>query len=90
MFTVYKYPLPHKRRIVQLPKGAHVLTVQMQDELPYLWAKVDPTQPLESRIFHIYGTGQSIPDYSVLAYVATFQEHGGALVWHVFEELKAG
>ena len=85
MTTIYKYTLRPGRTMLQMPADAQVLTVQMQDGTPCLWAKVDPTKPAELRTFDVYGTGHTMPDDPPMLYVATFQMEGGALVWHVFE-----
>ena len=85
MATIYKYTLEPGRTKLQMPQGAQVLTVQMQNGTPCLWAKVDPTRSTELRIFDVYGTGHTMPDDPRLMYVATFQMDGGALVWHAFE-----
>ena len=85
MTTIYKYTLEPGRTKLQMPQGAQVLTVQMQNGTPCLWAKVDPTRPAELRIFDVYGTGHTMPDDPRMVYVATFQMDGGALVWHAFE-----
>ena len=90
MNTIYKYRLePNCGGAVHMPQGAQVLTVQMQDGVPCLWAKVDTTQPAERRTFDVYGTGHAMPNDPRLVYVATFQMDGGALVWHVFESTHA-
>jgi hypothetical protein len=89
MSTIYKYKLEPNFGALQMPQGAQVLTVQMQDGTPCLWAKVDPTRPTERRTFNVYGTGHEMPDDPCLVYVATFQMGGGALVWHVFESTHA-
>lgn len=89
MRTIYKYKLEPNFGTLQMPKGAQVLTVQIQHGTPCLWAKVDPTQPTERRTFNVYGTGHEMPDDPCLVYVATFQVDGGALVWHVFESTRA-
>jgi hypothetical protein len=85
MITIYKYPLQPGRTVLEMPKGAHVLTVQMQRDEPCLWARVDTSQQNERRAFDVYGTGHQMPDDVRFVYVATFQMDGGALVWHVFE-----
>ncbi len=74
------------RQAVMMPAGAQVLTVQMQGHHPQLWALVDETQdtPLTPRAFAIYGTGNPMPE-DPGRYIATFQTHGGDLVWHAFE-----
>ncbi len=89
MTTVWKYQL----KIVDvqdlaLPRGAVLLTVQVQDGTPCLWALVDPEQhSLESRRFDIVGTGHEF-DSTGLAYVGTFQLRNGALVFHLFERTR--
>ena len=85
MSTIYKYPLGPGRTKLLLPHGAQVLTVQMQQGEPCLWARVDPGNPPERRVFDTFGTGHKMPDDRTLVYVATFQMDGGALVWHAFE-----
>jgi hypothetical protein len=89
MSTIWKYEL-HVREhfILEMPKGAKVLAVQMQYGVPTLWARVNPTAEKEPRHFSIYGTGHCMPDESEnvqLQYVGTFQPEGGALVFHLFE-----
>jgi hypothetical protein len=69
---------------VEFPEGAKLLTVQMQHERPQLWALVDENAPIRARQVAIYGTGNPIPNEPG-EYIATFQMHGGSLVFHVFE-----
>lgn len=80
MQTIYKYDL---KRIVLMPDGAEILSLQMQDGDPRLWAKVDPDRPQVARHFEWYGTGHPISD-NPGAYVGTIQARIG-LVFHVFE-----
>lgn len=87
--TIHKYPL-HGSSLqkVALPSGAQLLTVQVQGDEPMLWALVYPNvRGVEVRSIRVYGTGHPIDVEPVrLRYIATFQLHGGALVFHVFEE----
>jgi hypothetical protein len=78
--VIYKYEVNNGP--IQMPKGAEILTVQMQHGKPMLWALVDIDHSNESRAIVIIGTGHDFdfPDYK---YIATFQD--GAYVWHVFE-----
>lgn len=85
MSTIYKYPIQPGLTVLELPRGAQVLTVQMQGDRPFLWARLDTRQPPERRTFEVFGTGDGMPDDPRLMYVATFQMEGGSLVWHVFE-----
>lgn len=86
MSTVYKYEIMERAEL-KMPRGAKVLTVQVQNGAPRLWALVDPEQPEERRVFEVYGTGHHIPDIHSAAYVATFQVDDGAFVFHLFERL---
>lgn len=87
MKTIHKYPVEIKKEnIIPMPKGAQVLTVQLQNGLPYVWALVDPKAPQVNRSIEIYGTGHDIPDIeTVRLYIGTFQSSGGIFVFHVFE-----
>lgn len=68
-----------------IPDGAKLLTVQAQGDMPQLWALVDEKAPIVHRNVASYGTGHPMPDGDPGAYVGTYQIHGGALVFHVFE-----
>jgi hypothetical protein len=88
MKTIYKYELAiDDTQELMLPEGAEILTVQMQDGYPRLWALVDPHAPKKRRYIDIYGTGHPVGDKHG-QYLGTFQEHGGQLVWHVFERTQ--
>ena len=69
---------------VEMPDSAKLLTVQLQGGMPQLWALCDENAPKEPRRIAIYGTGNQMPDEPG-EYIATFQLHGGALVFHAFE-----
>ncbi len=87
MKRVYKYPLDIQDEvIVMMPKGARVLSVQVQNGRPCLWAAVDPSETeLEKRLFRIAGTGHPIYDDVVDGFIGTIQLYDGKLVFHVFE-----
>lgn len=81
---IFKYPLwVDERQTVQLPKGAELLTVQVQHGSPHLWALIpNEAAETESRVILMYGTGHPI---SCLGkYPGTFQLDGGGLVFHAF------
>jgi hypothetical protein len=80
--VIYKYEID---TIVVMPKGAEILSVQMQHSKPHLWAIVNDNNELEERIFNIVGTGWEM-DFNNNKYIDTFQD--GNLVWHVFEEIN--
>ena len=70
---------------ISMPKDAEILTVQTQDDTPCVWALVNPEAEKEDRNFELFGTGHKVPDMGVREYVATYQLHGGSLIFHVFE-----
>lgn len=81
---IYKYPLKiTDRQAVNMPLGAQMLSVQMQNGVPCLWALVDEDAVCADHVLAMYGTGHPV-DSLQKKFVATFQmpEHG--LVWHVF------
>lgn len=80
---IYKYLLPDEgESTLRLPRGAELLTAQVQDLRLCLWCIVDPSEEAEPRTFRIYGTGHPLPD-DFGTYVASCQ--AGEFVWHVFE-----
>lgn len=88
MITIYKYPLKvTDGQTVTMPAGAELLSVQVQNGIACLWAKVDTGLGNENRIIHIYGTGHPIENGLPLKYISTFQTLNGELVFHAFEQL---
>jgi len=82
--TIWKFPiLVCDEQEIEMPQFSQVLTVQMQDGQPCLWAFVDPERPMRKRKIRVFGTGHTIE--SCGRYISTFQMQGGALVFHVFE-----
>lgn len=76
------------RQTVMMPAGAKLLDVQMQGGECCVWALCDQNAAKEPRHLAIYGTGNPMTDEPG-EYVATFQMHGGALVFHAFEVTHA-
>lgn len=84
MKTIWKYPVPISSSfLLEMPRGATLLDVQVQHGAPYLWAMVDPTAAKVGRVLHVHGTGKGIHEPSG-SYVGSFQLAGGELVFHVF------
>lgn len=83
---IWKYPLAViDCQFLNMPIGAQLLTVQMQNGKPCLWALVDETATeTQRRGITIHGTGNPVPD-DPGRYIATFQMMGGDLVFHAFE-----
>ena len=81
---IWKFPLEvNDAVLVEMPFGAKVLTVQVQNGIPCLWALVEPRNtPDGSTKFRIVGTGHYFDGKG--EYIDTFQLMDGALVFHVF------
>jgi hypothetical protein len=65
-----------------MPKGAKVLSFQVQTGGFVLWAEVDPGEPIEGRWFCMRGTGRLIYNYTGV-YIGTAQL--GGFVAHLYE-----
>jgi hypothetical protein len=92
MKTVWKYSIELRDVIVlELPKGAEVLSVQEQFDHPEMWVMVDTLADKEKRYFECYGTGHEMriltPGYT-RKLINTFQMSGGNYVFHFFELIK--
>ena len=85
--TVWKFPTPIDDVFsIDLPKGAQILTVQVQRGEPCIWALVDPDAPKEKRHFVLLGTGH-VHSKRLLegcSYVGSYQVQGGQLVFHLW------
>lgn len=87
METIYKYDLQvTDHQVIQLPKGAKILTVQEQLQIPCIWALVDPIAQKEDVEVWTFGTGHEMTDSlsGKIKYLGTYQLNGGRLVFHVF------
>lgn len=89
MKTIYKYPLQvTDYQEVQIPWDAQLLSVQVQNGTPCLWALVETTRQKERVVIDIYGTGNPIEaDLHERDFIDTFQMHGGSLVFHAFRRV---
>lgn len=94
MKTIYKYEVPLEEAFkLRLSKEAIILSFQCQNGVPVIWAMVENAHIEEDRRFRLYGTGhpiERIPKDGNLHYIGTTQQsQTPALVWHLFEEVKA-
>jgi len=86
---IFKYVIPTTDEFqIRMSKGATVLTVDVQNGLPCIWALVDKNAEQEYRSFRLLGTGFPSDDVSGDQYVGTVLLHGGALVLHLFDVRK--
>lgn len=82
---IFKYPIVMKDlNRIEMPKGAEVLSVHVQNGAPQIWALVEPDNVKETRHFFVIGTGNPIPE-GIGRFIGTFQMLNGSLVWHLFE-----
>lgn len=93
--TIWKYVLVPKRGtfniLIDIPKGATVLTAREQGDDICIWAEVNPEEPFEeTRIFEVFGTGHEMPiDMKIdRKYIGTASIRGGYLIFHVYERLN--
>lgn len=88
--TIWKYPFPiHDSFELEMPRGAKVLSVQVQGGKPCLWAEVNENGFDETRYFEVRGTGHTLIGNEG-RFIGTIQLMEGALVFHIYEKLKGG
>ena len=83
--TIWKFSAPITDRFqLVMPIGAKLLSVQLQNGDPQIWALVDPHADVERRTFAWVGTGLPVPVKAERAiFVGTVQLPSG-LVFHLF------
>ena len=90
MKVIWKYTLglglEKEVQSFKMPRWSTILCVQMQDDVPVMWALVDPSTSMEERTFILAYTGEQRSDLNIAGYIGTFQSD--LLVYHVFEELE--
>jgi hypothetical protein len=87
MQTIWKFPLrPSDKFTIDMPEGATILLIDAQQNIPCIWALVNPKAAVKPRQFRLYGTGSPI-EGKLGSHVGSFQMHNGQLVWHVFEDI---
>ncbi len=86
MKTIWKFPVTVIGDLfgVPMPAGAEVLSMQLQNDVPVMWALVDDQAPTVIRTFAMYGTGHPV-HAGHGRFIGTFQTLGGRLVFHLFE-----
>ena len=91
MKTIYKYPLTDRDEAIFSFKKFTPLTVQMQGDVPTLWAMVedDGEIPDSCYTYSVVGTGWNADHTFNEEYVGTVQDSEG-LVWHVYCEVGNG
>jgi hypothetical protein len=84
-YTIWKYSLAWvERQCIDMPIGAEILCVKIQNCVPCLWAKVNATAGVtENRIIFMYGTGHPM-QYESGAYIDTVSL-GNGLIFHFYD-----
>lgn len=84
--VIWKYPLQvTDEQLLELPEGAELLCVQVQNGIPCLWARVNPSVPVKRKyLIRTLGTGREHQKYPHERYLSTYQLLDGRLVYHVF------
>jgi hypothetical protein len=84
MITIHKYQFQIADSIeVEMPIHSDILSVQLQNGTPTIWAKVDTSLQMVKRIFLVFGTGHEINPMFDYRHIGTIQLNG--FVWHIFE-----
>mgnify|MGYP001617055388 CR=1 FL=1 len=85
MESIWVFPVFVGDFTLNMPLGAEVLSTQVQNGQPVLWAKVDTGAPIVERRFAVRGTGHQLTGDEG-NFVGTFQFPNLSLVYHLFEE----
>ena len=70
---------------ITMPKGAELLCVKTQYEIPRLYVLADTEQCDETRQIQIIEVGHYIDDSFTGVYVDSYRLNGFSLVFHVFD-----
>jgi len=84
MKTIWKFPLRGHETTQEIPKGAKLLTMQLQRGTPTLWFEIEQDAITIQRTFKCLATGEEF-DLPGAEYIGTFQGDEGWLAWHVYE-----
>lgn len=85
---VFKYALEiTQRQMIQMPRGARVLSVAIVNEQPVLFALVDDRKPAEPRIVRTARTGE-VFNATGCTFVGTLCFEAVGHVFHVFEQTE--
>jgi hypothetical protein len=84
MITIHKYEFELGPEIeIEMPEFSKIISVQLLNEKPVMWAIVDTHRPLVKRKFTAVWTGEELNAfYSMRHHIATIQD---IHVWHIFE-----
>lgn len=85
MMTIWKFPFGVIDSFsLMMPKGAKVVHVEGQHDIPAMWVLVDSEAEQVEQTFQVVGTGHPIRLLELYDHAGTFQLAGGSLVFHLF------
>jgi hypothetical protein len=84
--TIWKYQLKADDiQEIEIPVGSRILSLQVQNGIPCIWALVYDKSPKDTKKIYTFGTGEPttfLPE--TLQFLGTYQILEGQLVFHVF------
>ena len=84
--TIWKYDVMiNDSQKIEMPQGANLLSVQIQNGIPCIWAIVNPMNAEVERVIQMAGTGHDMSERVMGAFLGTIQLNDGALIFHVFD-----
>jgi len=84
MKSIYKYPFDVESNFeITMSINSQILSVQVQNNIPCIWALGETGNAAVTRQFILFGTGHPIYNSDELKYIGTFQQD--EFVWHLFE-----
>ena len=82
---VWKYELEVvDTQWLELPRGANILSVDVQHGTPCLWAQVDTEAVKDSVLIVTHGTGHPMKS-NHMEFLGTYQLESGSFIGHVFK-----
>ena len=89
MKTVWKYTVPTDGTFgMNMPAGAEVLSVHVQNGVVNMWVEVDPDVGSILKRFRVCGTGHDMPADEPRRFVGSYLLHGATEVYHLFEIVR--
>ena len=88
MITIWKFPLSVDDWQVIVGQITKILTVQLQDGVPMLWAIVDTKGNYKTIGIRTFGTGHEMDTNNKYKYIGTYLIRNDKFVGHVFEVVK--
>jgi hypothetical protein len=89
MKTIYKYGIEKvgSPNAISMPEDAKIIRVGNDGNgIPSLWAEVDTSMPMETRLVGVCGTGDPRPEGNYIgSFEITHPEMGVWMIFHAYE-----